>query len=318
MKDSFGREIDYLRISITDLCNLRCMYCMPDEGILKKSHSDIMTLEEIAEIARAAVGLGVRKIRITGGEPLVRKGVVELCREIGRIPGLQDLSITTNGILLAGMAKELKEAGVNRINISIDTLDPEKFQTITRGGTLQNVLDGIRAAADCGMAPIKLNTVLIGGFNDGEIPALAELTRAQPLEVRFIELMPIGHTVPFGKEAYIPCSVVLERLPELVPVPRSGGGVARLYRLPDGKGRVGLISPLSNHFCNDCNRIRLTADGKLKPCLHSAEEIPIRGLHGEELEETLRTAVWHKPSRHGNLSDTERSEAQRNMNQIGG
>jgi cyclic pyranopterin phosphate synthase len=317
LKDSFGREIDYLRISITDLCNLRCMYCMPDEGIPKKSHSDIMALEEIAEIARAAVGLGVRKIRITGGEPLVRKGVVELCREIARIPGLQDLAITTNGILLAGMAKELKEAGVNRINISIDTLDPEKFKMITRGGTLRDVLDGIGAAMDCGMSPVKLNTVLIGGFNDAEIPALAELTREKPIEVRFIELMPIGHTVPFGREAYIPCAAVLERLPELEPAARSGG-VARLYRLPGARGRIGLISPLSNHFCGDCNRIRLTADGKLKPCLHSAEEIQVRGLHGKELEETLRTAVWHKPSRHGNLSDTERSEAQRNMNQIGG
>ena len=316
MKDELGREIGYLRISLTDRCNLRCRYCMPAEGVEKQCHSDILSLEEVAEIAREAVALGVHKIRLTGGEPLVRKGVTELCRELSAIPGVDDLAMTTNGILLPKMAKELKEAGLRRVNISLDTLDAEKYRHITWGGELKEAAEGIRAAFAAGLCPVKINTVLIGGFNDDEIPQLTELTRLYPMDVRFIELMPIGDTEEFGEQAYIPGERVLEQVPELEAVESSG--VAKCYRLPDGKGNVGLISPLSNCFCSECNRIRLTADGFIKPCLHSREEIPVRGLHGEELREQLRTAIRHKPERHGELSYSDRSESRRGMNAIGG
>ena len=315
--DQFERSIDYLRISITDLCNFRCMYCMPEEGVDKLCHSEILSFEEILNIAKVATELGIRKIRVTGGEPLVRKGVVSLIRGLAELPGVEDLAMTTNAVCLAPMAKELKAAGLKRVNISLDTLDEERFRYITRGGELKDVLEGIQAAADCGMDQIKINTVLVGGFNVEEIPALANLTRQYPLELRFIELMPIGHTVPFGKEAYISNDIVLESLPDLEPVKRSQG-VAKLYRLPGAQGKIGLISPLSNHFCHDCNRIRLTADGHLKPCLHSKEEIPVRGLQGEALKEVLRNAIYRKPARHGTLSYDIRSEAGRNMNAIGG
>ena len=316
MKDTFQREITYLRISLTDLCNLRCVYCMPPEGVRKQTHDQILSLEEIGEIARAAVELGVKKIRLTGGEPLVRRGVLSLCRELRRIPRLQELTLTTNGLLLPEMAAELKAAGVDRVNISLDTLDPEKYCRITRGGRLEDTLAGIQAARDAGLSPLKLNCVLIGGFNDDEIPALAALTEREPVEVRFIELMPIGDTADFGPEAYLPCEAVLERLPGLEPA--GEGGVAERFRLPGAKGFVGLIRPLSRCFCDRCDRLRLTADGCLKPCLHSREEIPIRGLRGEDLVRQLERAVRRKPERHGELSARSRSQSARDMNQIGG
>jgi len=316
LKDQFGRTIDYLRISITDLCNYRCMYCMPKEGVCKLTHEDILSHEEIIEIAKAATELGIRKIRVTGGEPLIRKNVVSLIRALGSLPGVEDLAITTNASLLAPIAMDLKEAGLKRVNISLDTLNEEKFRYITRGGHLQDTLDGIRAAAECGMK-IKINTVLVGGFNVDEIPALADLTRKYDLELRFIELMPIGHTHPFGKEAYVSDSIVSDYLPDLKSVHREDG-VARVYSLWGAKGKIGLISPLSNHFCTECNRIRLTADGHLKPCLHSKEEILVRGLHGEELKEALRQAMYNKPARHKTLSYESRSDSARDMNAIGG
>lgn len=317
MRDTFEREITYLRISLTDLCNLRCTYCMPPEGVKKQEHRAILSLEEIEEIAREAVGMGVKKIRLTGGEPLVRRGMLSLCRKLKQIPGLRELALTTNGILLPGLAAELKAAGVDRVNISLDTLDPEKYRRITRGGRLEDALAGIRAAKEAGLTPLKLNCVLIGGFNDGEIPALASLTREEPVEVRFIELMPIGNAAGLAPEAYLPCEAVTERLPQLERLPEDGG-VAVRYRLPGAAGTIGLIRPLSCCFCDRCNRIRLTADGCLKPCLHSHEEIPVRGYHGEALRSRLRQAVLHKPERHGALSAQLCSEAGRDMNQIGG
>ena len=316
MKDAFQREITYLRISLTDLCNLRCVYCMPPEGVEKRDHCQILSLEEIGEIAREAVSLGVRKIRLTGGEPLVRRGMLSLCRDLRGIPALEELALTTNGLLLPDMAADLKAAGVDRVNVSLDTLDHKKYRRITRGGSLDAALAGIQAAKDAGLTPLKLNCVLIGGFNDDEIPALAELTRREPVEVRFIELMPIGDAAGFGPEAYLPCEAVLERLPELTPV--EGSGVAERFRLPGAAGTVGLIRPLSRCFCPRCDRIRLTADGCLKPCLHSREEIPLRGLHGEALRKALAEAVLRKPEQHGELSATVRSQAARDMNQIGG
>lgn len=318
MKDTFEREITYLRISLTDLCNLRCVYCMPPEGVRKQAHDQILSLEEIGEIARAAVELGVKKIRLTGGEPLVRRGVLSLCRELRRIPRLQELTLTTNGLLLPGMAAELKAAGVDRVNVSLDTLAPEKYRRITRGGCLEDALAGIQAARDAGLTPLKLNCVLIGGFNDDEIPALAALTEREPVEVRFIELMPIGDTAGFGPEAYLPCETVLERLPRLEPAAGERTGVAERFRLPGAAGTVGLIRPLSRCFCAQCDRIRLTADGYLKPCLHSREEISVRGLHGPDLRRRLEQAIRHKPEQHGQLSASARSESARGMNRIGG
>ena len=319
MRDHYGREIDYLRISLTDLCNLRCMYCMPAEGVKKHSHQDNLSLEEVTEIATAAVELGIKKIRLTGGEPLVRRGVVRLVEQLAALPGLRELTMTTNGILLPGMARDLKAAGLTRINLSLDTLDPEKYRQITRGGTLADAFAGLRAAEEAGLTPVKLNAVLIGGFNDSEIPAMVELTRERPVEMRFIELMPIGETDIFPAEAFLPVGAVLKLAPELAPLPeQTTGSVARLYGLPGAVGRVGLISPVSCSFCGSCNRIRLTADGFLKPCLHSEKEYALRGLHGDTLRDALAAAIGQKPEEHAFLSKLERSGAGRNMYEIGG
>ncbi len=317
MKDLYDRNIHYLRISVTDLCNLRCRYCMPAEGVKKLAPSEVLTHEEIVEITAAAVELGIDKVRITGGEPLVHPGIVELCRSIGAIPGIRDMAMTTNAALLAPVAKELKAAGVNRVNISLDTLDAEKYRSITRVGSLDDALGGIRAALECGMSPVKLNAVLIGGVNDDEIANLAGLTMKYPVEMRFIELMPIGDNTEFGDKAYIPNTTVLKTLPGLAPV-KTEDGVASLFTLPGAKGKVGLISPLSHEFCDRCSRLRLTSDGYLKPCLHSAEEINLRGLHGDELKEAIKLAIDHKPARHPELSAAHRSQSKRGMNGIGG
>lgn len=318
MRDNFGREIDYLRISLTDLCNLRCLYCMPAEGVEKLRHKEVLSLEEVAEIAAAAASLGVKKLRLTGGEPLVRRGVLSLVEKLAALPGIEDLAMTTNGVLLPQTAKELKAAGLRRVNISLDTLDPEKYRRITRGGELRDALAGIEAAFAAGLEPVKLNAVLIGGFNDDEIPALAALTREAPVEMRFIELMPIGDTEQFGAEAYLPADTVIERLPDLEPISDPTGGVARLYTLPGARGKVGLIRPVSCSFCGGCNRVRLTADGFLKPCLHSGKEILLRGLHGDALKAALADAIGQKPKEHAALSERERSGAGRNMHEIGG
>lgn len=318
MQDLYGRKIEYLRVSVTDACNLCCSYCMPEDAKGKCPCKKSMSIDEFHEIASAAAKLGMKKLRITGGEPLVRSDIVELSRALAQIPGIEDIAMTTNGTLLADKAEALFDAGIHRINISLDTLDAQKYSEITRGGRLEDAISGIKVALEVGMKPVKLNTVLIGGFNDDEIEALARLTESYPVDVRFIELMPIGHAAPYGEKAYIPNSVVLEKLPELRELDSEKGTVARLYSLPNARGRVGLISPLSNHFCSQCNRLRLTADGCLKPCLHSAEEINVRGLHGEELESAILTAVSHKPKMHVELSATERSESQRSMYRIGG
>jgi cyclic pyranopterin phosphate synthase len=316
MKDSFGREINYLRISVTEGCNQRCVYCMPENA--PPPRLSVLSDDEIVEVVTAAAGLGINKIRITGGEPLTRPGIVELVRRVAGVEGIKDLAMTTNGSFLSEMAGDLKKAGLNRVNISLDTLDAVKFRAITRCGEISDTLNGIDAAFEAGFSPIKINTVLMGGINDDEIYKLVELTRSCPLELRFIELMPIGDTIHFPESTFIPCSAVLDKVPQLIPAEGQSGGVARLYRLPDGKGRVGLISPLSDEFCGTCSRLRLTADGCLKPCLHSAEEIHLRGLHGTELTWALKLAIAHKPQRHCELSATERSNSKRDMNRIGG
>ena len=317
MIDRFGREITYLRISVTELCNLRCRYCMPEDGVCKKTHEEMLTEDEIIMAVRAAASLGIRKLRITGGEPLIKKNIVSICQRAAAVPGIQEVCITTNGTLLPELAKPLRDAGVSRVNISLDTLDPEKFRYISRVGELDQAVAGIRAALDAGFDKVKLNTVLIGGFTDDEIPALAELTRRYPIDLRFIELMPMYDSGDFGPEAFIPYTVVLDRLPGLEPM-ATDGGVARLYRLPLAQGNIGLISPVSAHFCGTCNRLRLTADGKLKPCLHSGDEFSIKGLDYDGMVEELRLAIENKPSWHGALDAHNRSRAGRNMNQIGG
>ena len=317
MIDRLGREITYLRISVTDKCNLRCRYCMPEDGICKKAHADMLTEDEIITAVEAAAALGITKIRITGGEPLVKKNIVSICRRAAAVEGIREVCLTTNGILLPQLAKPLKEAGVKRLNLSLDTLDPAKYAYITRIGTLETFRAGLDAAFEAGFEKIKINAVLIGGFNDNEIVPLANLTKQYPVDMRFIEMMPMYDSGDFKEAAFIPYTRVLEALPEAVPVTQDGG-VAKLYRLPGAKGNIGLISPVSAHFCGNCNRIRLTADGKLKPCLHSNDEYSIKGLDLAGMKRVLQEAIWNKPAWHGDLDALHRSQAGRNMNQIGG
>ena len=317
MIDRLGRNITYLRISVTDKCNLRCRYCMPADGVCKKDHVDMMTEDEIITAVQAAAALGITKLRITGGEPLVKKNIVSICRRAAAVEGIKEVCLTTNGLLLPQLAKELKAAGVKRLNLSLDTLDPEKYAYITRIGTLDAFRAGLDAAFEAGFEKIKINAVLIGGFNENEIVPLAELTKQYPVDMRFIEMMPMYDSGDFDETAYIPCTRVLDALPDALPAEQDGG-VAKLYRLPGAKGSIGLISPVSAHFCGDCNRIRLTADGKLKPCLHSADEYTLKGLDFAGMKQVLADAIWNKPAWHGDLDALHRSQAGRNMNQIGG
>jgi len=290
---------------------------MPESGICKKRHAEMLTEDEMILAVRAAASLGVTKLRLTGGEPLIKKNILSICERSAAVEGIGELCLTTNGILLPQMAKALRRAGVDRLNISLDTLVPEKYAYITRVGSLRQATDGIEAALEAGFERIKINTVLIGGFNDDEIAALAQLTRRYPVDVRFIELMPMSGNEMFDQRAYLPGEAVLAALPEMRPA-AADGGVARLYELPDAQGRVGLISPVSSHFCAACNRIRLTADGKLKPCLHSDQEFAVKGLGFEEMRREMERAILAKPSCHMPLSAAMRSGAARNMNQIGG
>ena len=316
MTDRFGRNISYLRISVTELCNLRCRYCVPEGGVCKKRHEEMLREDEMIQAVEVAASLGITKLRITGGEPLVKKNIVSICRRAAAVEGIREVCLTTNGILLPELAAPLKEAGVKRLNISLDTLDAEKYAYITRTGSLSQAVEGIRAAMDAGFEKVKLNTVLIGGFNEEEIAPLAELTLRYPIDLRFIEMMPMVEG-GFGPEAFLPNTRVLEVLPQLEEQP-ADGGVAKLYRLPGALGRVGLISPVNAHFCAACNRIRLTADGKLKPCLHSAAEYSIKGLNREEMRTGMERAIYNKPAWHGELNAQNPSHAGRNMNQIGG
>lgn len=315
MLDQFGRDISYLRISVTELCNLRCRYCMPREGVAKKAHHQLLTQEETVQAAAAAASLGIEKLRITGGEPLVKRDIVSLCRRVAEVPGIKELCMTTNGLLLPQLAEPLRQAGVKRLNLSLDTLDPEKYRHITRLGDLADFYKGFEAALKAGFDKIKLNCVLMGGFNDGEVPALAELTRSYPVDVRFIELMPMPGGVLPG--SYVSCDRVLELLPEAVAEHR-GTEVARHYRLPGAQGSIGLIRPISDHFCGSCNRLRLTADGYLKPCLHSGREVCIKGMTQEEMTRAMAQVIWSKPRWHGALDENHPSRAGRGMNEIGG
>lgn len=301
MKDSFGREINYLRISVTDLCNLRCRYCMPQEGIPKLPHENVLSVEEIETLAKAFVNLGINKIRLTGGEPLVRRGILDIVERIGKLEGVKDFAITTNGVLLKNLAQELKNRGLKRVNISLDTLKEEKYKYITRIGNIKDVLEGIEVAKKVGLTPIKINTVLVRGFNDDEIEDLARLTEREEIDVRFIELMPIGEALKNESIKYISNQIVLEKLPELIPLEKKDpSSPAVYYKLPDAKGRIGLINPISCKFCKYCNRVRLTAQGKMKLCLHSDEEVDLKEVlrKGQDIESIIIDAINRKPESH--------------------
>lgn len=318
MRDSYGRRINYLRISLTDRCNLRCRYCMPERGIENKlRHEDILSLEEKYQLIKNFVQLGIDKIRFTGGEPLVRKGVVELIERVNQLEGVREITMTTNGLMLKKMGQSLKEAGLDRVNISLDTLDEEKYSQITRGGQLSRVIEGIEEAIRIGMTPVKINTVLIGGFNDDEIKDLVDLTK-KGIDVRFIELMPIGEAASFAKERFLPNKKVLEEIRELSPVEKDDpSSPANYYKLDGAEGRVGLINPITCKFCSDCNRVRLTATGKLKLCLHSNREIDLGGplRKNENIRDIILESVLTKEKSHKLEKEKYIS---RNMNQIGG
>jgi cyclic pyranopterin phosphate synthase len=326
MRDIYSRQIDYLRIAVTDRCNLRCTYCMPAEGLSLKSHSEILSMEEIFQIVQAVVPLGINKIRLTGGEPLVRLGLLSLIEQIRSLPEITDISLTTNGVLLKDFAASLKKAGLNRVNISLDTLNVGKFQQITRLGNIVRVHEGIDAALAAELEPVKLNVVIIKGVNDNEILDFVELTRNRPLHVRFIELMPIGESDAKALATYIPVKQIkqlVETKYELEPVKRlKGCGPAKYYKIGDFRGTVGFIGAISEHFCHNCNRLRLTADGKLRPCLQKDLEYDLReplrrGVNQKELQEIIADAIMHKPKEH-DMEIKGWGKQNRGMSQIGG
>lgn len=319
MLDKYGRQINYLRISLTDKCNLRCRYCMPLGSIVKKNHDEIILEDEIVSIVKADTSLGINKIRLTGGEPLVKKNILNVISKIKQIKEVKELCITINGVLLKKMALELKNAGIDRINISIDTLDKKKYEYIAGGGNLDDAISGLNEAYSIGFDKIKINVVLIGGFNDDEIISFSDLTIDRDIDVRFIELMPMYDSGEFGKDAFIPYTVVLDKLKDKnIERINKDGGVAKLYHIKGAKGNIGLISPVNDHFCASCNRIRVTSDGKIKPCLHSDDEINIKNLTELQMKQKLEESIFKKPEKHDLLSYESRSKSNRNLNQIGG
>ncbi len=331
--DHLGRKIDYLRISVTDKCNYRCLYCMPEEGVQLMCHKDLLSIEEISRFARIAASEGVTTIRITGGEPLVRRGIVDLIRQIKSIDEIKSLAITTNGSLLPKMAHELRDAGLDRVNISLDTLDPDMFAYLTRRGSLDEALAGIDAAFEVGFDPVKVNCVVIRSLHQ-DLAAFARMTMERPVHVRFIEFMPVGHqagvfdhgwtaddVIPSGELREMIERVCREHgMGSLVPADANkpeGRGPASYYTLQGAKGTIGFISSLSNHFCASCNRIRLTADGFLRPCLFSDDEYDVKAALRNGTDDDVRQAIYdalaHKPESHHNRVGTER-----NMSKIGG
>ncbi len=327
--DVYNRPISYLRISVTDRCNLRCIYCMPPEGVPWRSHEEILRYEEIETVVRAAARLGITKVRLTGGEPLVRPGIVDLVRLLAHVPRVDDLAMTTNGILLARYAAALAEAGLQRVNVSLDTLRPERFQRIARRGKLADVLEGIEAARRVGLEPVKINTVVIRGMNDDEVVDLARKTMEAGWNLRFIEMMPVGNGTLADddwRERVVTGGEIRQRieaaLGELEPAKVSvGGGPARYYRLPGASGTLGFITPISEHFCYACNRLRLTSDGQLRPCLLSDQEIDLRtplrnGADVLEIRALLLQGIERKPMHH-HLDECLMPEG-RVMSEIGG
>ena len=327
--DSFHRPIRYLRVSVTDRCNLRCVYCMPPTGVPSRSHEEILRYEEIERVVRAAADLGITKVRLTGGEPLVRLGLVDFVAALARVPGVDDLSMTTNGILLPRYAESLAEAGLRRVNISLDTLRPDRFRRITRLGELQDVLAGIDAARRAGLQPIKINSVIIRHVNDDEVVPLAKRTVTEGWNLRFIEWMPVGNGVLAGTDWHdrvVTAAEIVDKVEDVLGALEpakldQGNGPARYYRLPGANGTVGFITPVSEHFCHECNRLRLTADGQLRSCLLSDSEIDLRsalrqGAGVEEIKNLLLRGISQKPARHH--LDEQADAEKRVMAQIGG
>ena len=324
LSDSFQRPINYLRISVTDRCNLRCIYCMPECGVSLMAHEGILSYEEIYTVVEAAAELGINKLRITGGEPLVRAGLPELIRMLARIDTIDDISLTTNGSLLAGYAAELKSAGLRRVNISLDTLNRDRFKYITRCGNLEDTLKGIEAAKSAGLNPVKINTVVIAGINDDELPDFAAKTIDEGWHVRFIELMPASSNKAAASQ-FISVSEMRQRIESLGKLEPClagvGNGPAKYFQLPHAEGTIGFITPVSEHFCFRCNRVRLTADGKLRPCLLSDEEMDLRqslrsGAPAAELKKLIEEAIARKPLSH-HLDDGHVPQ-DRTFSQIGG
>lgn len=327
MRDTFNRKIDYLRISVTDRCNLRCRYCMPEEGVPSLGHGQVLSFEELFRIARVAVEQGVRKIRLTGGEPLVRKGLIPFIERLCQLPQQPELTLTSNGLLLADQAAELKRVGLQRVNVSLDTLKPELFEQITRRPGLEKVLAGIGAAEAAGLWPLKLNMVPIRGVNAAEIADFARLTFAHDWQVRFIEFMPVSGGLDYPPESRFPAAEIAEVLRSIAPLQeleRKGpAGPARLYQFEGAKGVVGVIPAVSDHFCGECNRLRLTSDGFLRPCLFCEDEIDLRtplrqGCSDEELAGLLLGAVKIKPERHHIAEELTVPTRRRKMQGIGG
>jgi len=323
--DGCQRRLNYLRISITDRCNLRCAYCLPCEDIPRLRHVDVLRYEEILRVARVAAGLGITKVRVTGGEPLVRKGICDFLTQLARIPGIRELSLTTNGLLLAENVARLKSAGVGRVNISMDTLDPGRYRDITGVDAFDRAWEGIRAALAAGFDPVKLNVVALRGVNEDELPALARLALDTPLHVRFIEYMPIGRS-RIGETAPLLFPEIRERIGavgRLLPVEGTPlDGPAHRYRFEGGRGEVGFIPAISHHFCSRCNRLRLTADGHLRPCLLSDRQEDVKGpLRASgtdaDIAEIFFRATRHKPSDH-NLEVGEPAHVCCQMRSIGG
>jgi cyclic pyranopterin phosphate synthase len=326
LKDNFGRKIEYLRLSVTDRCNLRCRYCMPAEGVDAIKHVDVLSYEELLRVARAAIRLGVKKIRVTGGEPLVRKGIVDFIRELGRLPTRPEITLTTNGLLLVDMAADLRKAGLSRVNVSLDSLREDRFAYITRREGLQRVLDGLEAADADGLTPLKINMVPLRGVNHDEIADFARLTLDNPWEVRFIEFMPVSGGLDFTPEHMYPAAEIMAQLAgvgKLVPLLRHGpAGPARLFHYPDSPGRIGVIPAVSEHFCGECNRMRITSDGRVRPCLFSTEEVDLREAlrsksSDREIEKLLRNAACLKPQRH-HIGEEGFRQGERRMHGIGG
>jgi len=332
--DGRGRPIRYMRVSVTDRCNFRCRYCSPSAEFTSLPHDDIVSYEEIARLAGILAPEGVSSVRITGGEPLVRKNLDRLIRSLSQVPGIRDIALTTNGLLLENEAESLAQAGLSRVNVSLDSLIRERFSWITRFGSQNGhdgpraVLRGIEAARRTGMNPVKINTVVMRGFNDDELDRFAALTRDRDYDVRFIEFMPLSPEGFWGRESVVPTSEVIARLEALygplVPMGRGkGSGPAVGYRIPGHPGTLGFISPISDHFCVHCNRIRLTADGKLRPCLFSDIETdlltPMRsGASDQEILSLVKGAIREKPASHGIVDGWSFRACTRTMSHIGG
>lgn len=325
LTDRFGRTVNYVRLSVTDRCDFRCVYCMAEEMTFLP-REQVLSLEEIARVAKAFVSLGTEKIRLTGGEPLVRNGILELVKEIGTF-GLRDFAMTTNGSQLPSMAEPLRQAGLKRLNISLDSLDPDKFHRITRTGKLSRVLDGIDAAKEAGFEGIKLNTVVMKGGNDEEVPGLIEFARRKGIDITFIEEMPLGEISEHDRGEALCTSdevrQIIEQTHELIPTPEDSGGPARYFRMPDSATKVGFISPHSHNFCSTCNRVRLTVEGRLLLCLGNEHSMDLRRVlrgnpdNDEKLRETIISAMDLKPERHHFSSDGD-VQILRFMNMTGG